>query len=93
MKAEGIFSHLCECFATLPQPRVPIPLPISHNPAHRTYSPFAGRIAEDVGNCELISKEEGAIDQLVLMALSGNPLVVGQACKTIGEGGGRLAAC
>ena len=44
-----------------------------------------GRIAEDRTNCELIAKEEAAIQQLVLMALSENPVVVGQACKTIGE--------
>jgi hypothetical protein len=43
-----------------------------------------GRIAEDRGNCELIAKEEVAVQQLVLMALSENPVVVKQACKTIG---------
>ena len=47
----------------------------------------SGRIAEDRQNCELISKQETAIQQLVLMALSENPVVVRQACKTIGEGG------
>jgi hypothetical protein len=43
-----------------------------------------GRIAEDRANCELIAKEEVAVQQLVLMALSENPVVVKQACKTIG---------
>ena len=46
-----------------------------------------GRIAEDRANCDLIAKEEAAIQQLVLMALSENPIVVGQACKTMGEQG------
>lgn len=46
-----------------------------------------GRIAEDRTNCELIAKEEAAIQQLVLMALSENQVVVKQACKTIGEAG------
>ena len=47
-------------------------------------TPTAGRIAEDRLNCELISKEEAAVQQLVLMALSENEVVVRQACKTIG---------
>ena len=45
----------------------------------------AGSIAEDPFNCEVISHEEGAIQQLILMALSDNEVVVEQACKTIGE--------
>ena len=44
----------------------------------------AGSIAEDPFNCEVISHEEGAIQQLILMALSDNEIVVEQACKTIG---------
>ena len=47
--------------------------------------PFEGRIAEDRANCDLIAKEEAALQQLVLMALSENPIVVGQACKTMSE--------
>lgn len=43
-----------------------------------------GRIAEDRAACELIAKEEVAIQQLVLMALSENGVVVRQACKTLG---------
>ena len=57
-------------------------------PPHCTSStPLTGRIAEDRANCELISKEEAAVQQLVLMVLSENPVVVRQACKTIGEAG------
>ena len=44
----------------------------------------AGSIAEDPFNCEVISHEEGAVQQLILMALSDNEVVVEQACKTIG---------
>jgi hypothetical protein len=47
-------------------------------------APVSGRIAEDRSSCELIAKEEGAVQQLVLMALSESPVVVRQACKTIG---------
>lgn len=43
----------------------------------------AGSIAEDPFNCEVISQEEGAVQQLILMALSDNEIVVEQACKTI----------
>ncbi|KAL0020138.1 hypothetical protein WJX77_006173 [Trebouxia sp. C0004] len=43
-----------------------------------------GSIAEDPFNCEVISHEEGAVQQLILMALSDNEVVVEQACKTIG---------
>ncbi|KAL3158161.1 hypothetical protein ABBQ32_011753 [Trebouxia sp. C0010 RCD-2024] len=42
-----------------------------------------GSIAEDPFNCEVISQEEGAVQQLILMALSDNEIVVEQACKTI----------
>jgi hypothetical protein len=49
------------------------------------YILLTGRIAEDGSNCDLISKEEAAIQQLVLMALSVNPVVVRQACKTLGK--------
>ncbi len=45
----------------------------------------AGSIAEDPFNCEVISHEEGAVQQLILMALSDNEVVVEQACKTIGR--------
>lgn len=44
-----------------------------------------GSIAEDPFNCEVISHEEGAVQQLILMALSDNEVVVEQACKTIGR--------
>ena len=43
----------------------------------------AGRIAEDSLNCAMISKESGAVQQLILMALSDNEVVVEQACKTL----------
>lgn len=43
----------------------------------------AGSIAEDPFNCDVISQEEGAVQQLILMALSDNEIVVEQACKTI----------
>ncbi|KAK9820032.1 hypothetical protein WJX72_005289 [[Myrmecia] bisecta] len=43
-----------------------------------------GRIAEDPLNCEAISREVGAIQQLILMALSEDEVVVEQACKAIG---------
>ncbi|KAK9861855.1 hypothetical protein WJX84_002096 [Apatococcus fuscideae] len=42
-----------------------------------------GRIAEDPLNCATISKESGAVQQLILMALSDNEIVVEQACKTL----------
>ena len=45
----------------------------------------AGRIAEDPLNCAIIAREVGAIQQLILMALSENEVVVEQACKVIGE--------
>ena len=44
----------------------------------------AGRIAEDPANCAAIAQEVGAIQQLILMALSDNEVVVEQACKVIG---------
>ena len=44
----------------------------------------AGKIAEDPANCAVIAREVGAIQQLILMALSENEVVVEQACKTIG---------
>ena len=44
-----------------------------------------GRIAEDPLNCAMIAREVGAIQQLILMALSDNEIVVEQACKVIGE--------
>ncbi|GLI68627.1 hypothetical protein VaNZ11_013105, partial [Volvox africanus] len=43
-----------------------------------------GRIAEDRANCELMDREETAIQQLVLMALSEQPVVAEQACRTLG---------
>ena len=46
---------------------------------------FAGRIAEDPLNCAIIAREVGAIQQLILMALSENEVVVEQACKVIGD--------
>ena len=45
----------------------------------------AGKIAEDPVNCAVIAREVGAIQQLILMALSENEVVVEQACKTIGK--------
>ena len=45
----------------------------------------AGSIAEDPLNCEVISREEGAVQQLIPMALSDNEIVVEQACKTLGQ--------
>ncbi|KAJ9510144.1 hypothetical protein QJQ45_015630, partial [Haematococcus lacustris] len=48
-----------------------------------------GRIAEEPESCKLIAKEEVAVQQLLLMALSDNGVVVRQACKTLGL----LAAC
>lgn len=47
--------------------------------------PAVGRIAEDPLNCATISKESGAVQQLILMALSDNEVVVEQACKTLCE--------
>ncbi|KAK9839624.1 hypothetical protein WJX81_001442 [Elliptochloris bilobata] len=43
-----------------------------------------GKIAEDPAACAEIVREVGAIQQLILMALSENEVVVEQACKTIG---------
>ncbi len=43
----------------------------------------AGKIAEDPAACAEIVREVGAIQQLILMALSENEVVVEQACKTI----------
>ncbi|KAG2497865.1 hypothetical protein HYH03_004131 [Edaphochlamys debaryana] len=43
-----------------------------------------GRISEDRASCELIAREETAIAQLVLMALSEQPVVAEQACRTLG---------
>ncbi|KXZ56156.1 hypothetical protein GPECTOR_1g133 [Gonium pectorale] len=43
-----------------------------------------GRISEDRANCELMAREETAIQQLVLMALSEQPVVAEQACRTLG---------
>lgn len=45
---------------------------------------YPGKIAEDPANCAAITREVGAIQQLILMALSENEVVVEQACKTIG---------
>lgn len=36
-------------------------------------------------NCAIIAREVGAIQQLILMALSENEVVVEQACKVIGK--------
>ena len=44
-----------------------------------------GKIAEDPAACSAIVREVGAIQQLILMALSENEVVVQQACKTMGE--------
>lgn len=49
------------------------------------YECCAGKIAEDPLNCAIIAREVGAIQQLILMALSENEVVVEQACKVIGE--------
>lgn len=49
------------------------------------YEWCAGKIAEDPLNCAIIAREVGAIQQLILMALSENEVVVEQACKVIGE--------
>jgi hypothetical protein len=43
-----------------------------------------GKVAEDPGQCGAIAREVGAVQQLILMALSDNEVVVEQACKTIG---------
>eukprot|EP00198_Chlamydomonas_reinhardtii_P013397 XP_001702734.1 predicted protein [Chlamydomonas reinhardtii] len=43
-----------------------------------------GRISEDRAQCELMAREETAIQQLVLMALSEAPVVAEQACRTLG---------
>ncbi|EIE23713.1 hypothetical protein COCSUDRAFT_41874 [Coccomyxa subellipsoidea C-169] len=43
-----------------------------------------GKIAEDPAACSAIVREVGAIQQLILMALSENEVVVQQACKTLG---------
>lgn len=45
---------------------------------------WAGKIAEDPAACSAIVREVGAIQQLILMALSENEVVVQQACKTLG---------
>ena len=45
---------------------------------------YAGRIAEDAASCAIIAREVGAIQQLILMALSDNEVVVQQACKILG---------
>lgn len=43
----------------------------------------AARIAEDRFNCELIAKEDVALQQLVLMAMGDDAVVVAQACKVL----------
>ncbi|KAG2446236.1 hypothetical protein HXX76_000828 [Chlamydomonas incerta] len=43
-----------------------------------------GRLSEDRSHCELMAREETAIQQLVLMALSEAPVVAEQACRTLG---------
>jgi len=53
-------------------------------PATARASAAAGKIAEDPAACAEIVREVGAIQQLILMALSENEVVVEQACKTIG---------
>lgn len=45
---------------------------------------YEGRIAEDAASCAIIAREVGAIQQLILMALSDNEVVVQQACKILG---------
>ena len=45
----------------------------------------AGRIAEDAASCAIIAREVGAVQQLILMALSDSEVVVQQACKILGE--------
>lgn len=47
--------------------------------------PRAGKIAEDTASCSIIAREVGAIQQLILMALSDNEVVVQQACKILGK--------
>lgn len=53
----------------------------------------AGKIAEEPAACSAIAREVGAIQQLILMALSENEVVVQQACKTIGEAGRSETVC
>ncbi|GFR41419.1 hypothetical protein Agub_g2103, partial [Astrephomene gubernaculifera] len=43
-----------------------------------------GRLSEERGNAELMSRDETAVQQLVLMALSEQPVVAEQACRTLG---------
>ena len=45
----------------------------------------AGKIAEDAASCAIIAREVGAVQQLILMALSDSEVVVQQACKILGE--------
>ena len=44
----------------------------------------AGKIAEDAASCAIIAREVGAVQQLILMALSDSEVVVQQACKILG---------
>ena len=44
----------------------------------------AGKIAEDAVSCAIIAREVGAVQQLILMALSDSEVVVQQACKILG---------
>ena len=44
----------------------------------------AGKIAEDAASCAIIAREVGAVQQLILMALSDSEIVVQQACKILG---------
>lgn len=73
-----------------PAPLSPAPACVAHSGPCLLYTrtlgvACSGRIAEDRASCDLIAKEEIAIQQLVLMALSDNQVVVRQACKTIGH--------
>ncbi len=52
---------------------------------HPVLAGALGRLAEDPATCDLIWKEEGAIQQLVLMTMSEHSVVVQQACKTLGH--------
>lgn len=61
-------------------PTQPVRMKACHKPANAR----AGRIAEDASSCAIIAREVGAIQQLILMALSDNEVVVQQACKILG---------
>jgi hypothetical protein len=45
----------------------------------------SGCLAEDSKNRDMIAKQDGALQQLVLMALNDHEEVVFQTCTTLGE--------